>query len=540
MSKLEDYLRTEVGVRNRQHVSGIARAVLHLHQGLDPTAPGQHSDVTICVEGNISAGKSTFLEAVKHTTFGQTALRIVPEPVDRWTAVPEMCARSAMGGGGSSAGPGSAAAMQELLASAAGASGDLPPGLNASEAADVVAARRELNILQKFYEDSPRWAYTFQSWVFFTRFMQERDSNVAWNAALAATNGGAGQGGSTGRRRGGRRSGSGGDAGAAAAAAAASAGGSHHRLMERSVFSDRMVFVEALKQKNTLTDLEAAIYDQWFTFMLQDRPSLVPDAFIYLRATPDTCQKRMKIRSRQEEAPIQIDYLNLLHDKHDNWFAIPPKAQEAGLWSGAQASSAGGTGAMNVSDGSAVWTSEGKLTTWVGSSLQMKEYMKQDPQSWGEVNAAIRDATYGLLPRCLDGIVQFLDLGSTTPGVRLPEHAQLRVPALVLNCDDSVDLVRDQDARQRYADLVREFYLYVERLKSEVWQPLRRVQGGAAASHGSGGTPADGAERERMRQRIEKVCASFGRLGAEKLAQGGVVMPTQLEVSTYGSKQAVA
>ena len=531
VTSLEHFLREEVGVRNRQHVSGIARAVLQLHQGLEPARGGAHSDVTICVEGNISAGKSTFLQAVKQTEFGDK-LRVVPEPVERWTSVPEMVAR----GGGPGIGPGSAAEMQELLASAAGSASDLPPGLSSAETADVVAARRELNILQKFYEDSPRWAYTFQSWVFFTRFMQERDTNLAWNAALAATGHGGGVS-ASGRRRGGKRSSGDSEVAAAVSAAAAAAGGAagggaHHRLMERSVFSDRMVFVEALKQKNTLTDLEAAIYDQWFSFMLQDRPSLVPDAFIYLRATPEICQQRMKIRSRQEEAPIQIDYLNLLHDKHDNWFTIP-KAQDASSWQGAQHS-----GSMNVGTGDAVWTTKGQLTNWVGSSLRMKEYMKQDPQSWGEVNAAIRDATYGLLPACLEGKVQFLDLGQTTPGVKLPEHAQLRVPALVLDCDRA-DLVADEDAKKEYAEYVKQFYTYVEQLKSQVWQPLRRVQGaGGLAAPGSGATPTDGAGRERMRQRIEKVCASFGQL-SEPRQGSSLVLPTRREMDTLGSKLAM-
>ena len=38
-------------------------------------------------------------------------------------------------------------------------------------------------------------------------------------------------------------------------------------------------------------------------------PTLVPDGFIYLRATPQTCMSRLKSRSRDEETTVDISYL---------------------------------------------------------------------------------------------------------------------------------------------------------------------------------------------------------------------------------------
>lgn len=64
------------------------------------------------------------------------------------------------------------------------------------------------------------------------------------------------------------------------------------RLMERSVFSDRMVFVRAVKESGWMGDVELAVYDSWFGPILDSNPSLVPDGFIYLRCTPDTCMER--------------------------------------------------------------------------------------------------------------------------------------------------------------------------------------------------------------------------------------------------------
>lgn len=64
------------------------------------------------------------------------------------------------------------------------------------------------------------------------------------------------------------------------------------RLMERSVFSDRMVFVRAVKESGWMGDVELAVYDSWFDPILDTNPSLVPDGFIYLRCEPTTCMQR--------------------------------------------------------------------------------------------------------------------------------------------------------------------------------------------------------------------------------------------------------
>lgn len=47
-----------------------------------------------------------------------------------------------------------------------------------------------------------------------------------------------------------------------------------------------------------MTDLELSVYDSWFNPFINQNPSLVPDGFIYLRAEPETCMDRMKVRDR--------------------------------------------------------------------------------------------------------------------------------------------------------------------------------------------------------------------------------------------------
>lgn len=40
---------------------------------------------------------------------------------------------------------------------------------------------------------------------------------------------------------------------------------------------------------------------------------------VYLRATPEMCLQRIRTRNRPEEAPINLDYLIQLHERHEEW-----------------------------------------------------------------------------------------------------------------------------------------------------------------------------------------------------------------------------
>jgi len=44
-----------------------------------------------------------------------------------------------------------------------------------------------------------------------------------------------------------------------------------------------------------------------------------PMAHVYLRTSPKTCLKRMKMRNRDEETNVTIEYLERLHNKHELW-----------------------------------------------------------------------------------------------------------------------------------------------------------------------------------------------------------------------------
>ncbi|KAL8597677.1 hypothetical protein ACOMHN_012644 [Nucella lapillus] len=40
---------------------------------------------------------------------------------------------------------------------------------------------------------------------------------------------------------------------------------------------------------------------------------------VYLRASPETCHERIKIRNRSEESCVSLEYLQDLHTLHENW-----------------------------------------------------------------------------------------------------------------------------------------------------------------------------------------------------------------------------
>lgn len=95
--------------------------------------------------------------------------------------------------------------------------------------------------------------------------------------------------------------------------------GADLRLLERSVFCDRMVFVRAVHALKQLSEVELEIYDSWFNPMLDWQPELVPDGFVYLKTDAETCARRIEMRQRREEAGVPLDYLERLHGLHDKW-----------------------------------------------------------------------------------------------------------------------------------------------------------------------------------------------------------------------------
>ncbi|XP_078441002.1 P-loop containing nucleoside triphosphate hydrolases superfamily protein [Wolffia australiana] len=313
--KMIDYLQASVGIIHKNHAESITTFIKErVDEELedDPRSGpmvSQKNRLTFCVEGNISVGKTTFLQRIANETLElRDLVEIVPEPISKWQ--------------------------------------DIGPD--------------HFNILDAFYAEPERYAYTFQNYVFVTRVMQERESAVGIKPL---------------------------------------------RLMERSVFSDRMVFVRAVHEANWMNEMEISIYDSWFDPVVSCLPGLIPDGFIYLRASPDTCHKRMMLRKRAEEGGVTLNYLRGLHEKHESWL-FPFQS--------------GNHGVLSVS----------QLPTQLDSSL----------------HPDIRDRVFYL------------------EGAHMHSSIQ-KVPALVLDCEPNIDFNKDIEAKRQYARQVAEFFAFVKKKK---------------------------------------------------------------------------
>jgi deoxyadenosine/deoxycytidine kinase len=360
------------------------------------------SSVTLCVEGNIGAGKSTFLQYVTRQAVVAGGARVagVPEPVEMWQRV----------GGGGRGGAGA------------------PDG------------GQPINLLEEFYKDPQGKAFAFQSYVFLTRVLQERDSR---GLPLQPDAAGPPPQQQPPQQR------------------------VRVRLLERSVFSDRLVFVRAVRAAGWMTPADLAVYDAYAEALLglaRPTPSstaaapappppaasaspLVPDGFVYLRSQPTVCAERLARRARSEEGGVSLEYLESLHALHEDWLG-------AGL--GVEAAVAAAAEAGNDPLLAA-------LLPQIPSSIRAELRFLPSPND---------GAAGGELHPCLSG-----------------------APALVLDAD--ADALRDGSLQVEAARKVGDFARFLEALRRERQQQRggRRVEegGGVAGEVEAGGRAAAGA-----------------------------------------------
>ena len=271
---LAEYLRSRVGIRHQRHAHAIATFALELDGGEAPTDAndlvlGEQAPLTISLEGNIGVGKSTFLECMQSSP--SERFEVLQEPVDQWR------------GAGSQGG----------------------------------------NLLEAFYSNPSRYAYTFQNYVLMSRVQQAASSPRHMRGFQT-----------TAHRRmvapspellRGAPSADSSSAGAFTGALPPVLPGfgedeiNAGRIMERSIFSDRIVFAQAVRQAKWMSSLEMGLYESTFDSLLDTSPNVVPDGFIYLRARPETCLSRLEGRGRVEEGGISLEYLTELHENHEGW-----------------------------------------------------------------------------------------------------------------------------------------------------------------------------------------------------------------------------
>lgn len=134
------------------------------------------------------------------------------------------------------------------------------------------------NILQKYYSNQAKYAFSFQIMAFITRLhiLQKavEDAKKSNNNVVIFT--------------------------------------------ERCLHTDKMVFAKMLYDSGMIEDIQYKIYQHMFeSFSSQ----LTLDCMIYIKTQVDTCVERIGIRNRPEENNITAEYLESCHKYHENYIA---------------------------------------------------------------------------------------------------------------------------------------------------------------------------------------------------------------------------
>ncbi|AWP14498.1 putative thymidine kinase 2 mitochondrial [Scophthalmus maximus] len=90
------------------------------------------------------------------------------------------------------------------------------------------------------------------------------------------------------------------------------------KMMERSIFSAKYIFVENLFRSGKMPEVDHAVLSEWFDWITTNI-SIPVDLIVYLQTSPQTCHERLKQRCREEEKVIPLEYLESIHQLHEDW-----------------------------------------------------------------------------------------------------------------------------------------------------------------------------------------------------------------------------
>jgi deoxycitidine kinase len=89
-------------------------------------------------------------------------------------------------------------------------------------------------------------------------------------------------------------------------------------VMERSIFSGHYCFAMNGRESGFFNEVEWDVYCQWVDFFFS-KNFHPPLGFIYLRATPERCFKRVSKRSRRGEESLTLEYMRSIHSWHEKF-----------------------------------------------------------------------------------------------------------------------------------------------------------------------------------------------------------------------------
>jgi len=178
------------------------------------------SPIIVSVEGNIGSGKSTLISYLKEYYKNNTSVVFLKEPVDEWINIKDV---------------------------------------------------NGTTILQKFYQNQEKYAFSFQMMAYISRLaLLKKSINDNPNASVFIT--------------------------------------------ERCLYTDKYVFAKMLYENNKIEDVNYAIYQNWFNTFAEDYPI---SYLIYIHATPTICKNRVNIRNRTGEDDISLEYLSSCNEYHE-------------------------------------------------------------------------------------------------------------------------------------------------------------------------------------------------------------------------------
>ena len=93
------------------------------------------------------------------------------------------------------------------------------------------------------------------------------------------------------------------------------------RIMERSLQSSFHVFIQNSHEKEEMDELTYDVlkymYDVFTTGAMKIMTT--PDLIVYIRTSPETCLNRLRMRGREGEQELGLEFLQQLHERHEKW-----------------------------------------------------------------------------------------------------------------------------------------------------------------------------------------------------------------------------
>ncbi len=178
--------------------------------------------IIISIEGNIGAGKTTILEELKTRMGDSSYIIFVKEPVDIWETVRDEDGKT---------------------------------------------------ILEKFYEDSKKYAFQFQVMALTTRLSLIRNT-IRANPDCKVI------------------------------------------ICERSVDADMQIFAKMLHADGIISYIDYKIY---CLLAKEHSHDFIVDGYVYINADAEICHNRVTKRSRTGESQIELAYLHKCKKYHDDW-----------------------------------------------------------------------------------------------------------------------------------------------------------------------------------------------------------------------------